>query len=376
MTKKKVLHVTTSMSHGGVQVWILALIKEAQKSDIHMDILIHSKEIWPLAEEAKRYGSQLFVCPNHHNLWTLYRSIRDVNRTSGPYDAIHSHDQYLSGLVLLCGKLAGIPIRISHSHNAIKPPHLSIFRWLYNTAMTLLLPHVASHFLAVSQAAGKSLYGRKWGNHQREGIVPCGLNFDSFAAGLDAQSNIRKELGIPPSAKVVGHVGRFVYQKNHDFLLDVMALAMKRDELLWLVLVGWGDLRKEIETKAHRIGIANRTIFAGLRTDVHSLMMNCFDLFVFPSHYEGLGLVVLEAMAAGKKCLISDEIPTEADVIPELIKRLALDEGQEKWATAILDLLATPPALSQNEAYQKINQSAFAIGKSFDLLRQIYAGEV
>ncbi len=344
----------------------------AKDSDVQIDIITYADWDMPLADEARKLGCKIFVCPNHHNPLALFKKLNEINRESGPYIALHAHSLYYNGLVLLCAKLLGIPARISLSHNSALGQHESVIRRIYNLSMRVLIHLVATHLLAVSAPAGRKLYGKLWGKDRRSGLLYCGINFDRFAPQKQSDPSFRAELGIPQSAKVVGHVGRFLYQKNHTFLVESMAEAMRKKEDLWLLLVGDGILRLEIEEQAKALGISNRTVFAGIRSDIPKILVNCVDLFVMPSHFEGLPLVLLEAQGAGNKILVSDNVTKEVDVLPELIERLSLSETPQLWADTVISLVEKAPPISRAEAYEKMVKSHFSIQESFRAARAVW----
>jgi glycosyltransferase involved in cell wall biosynthesis len=174
-------------------------------------------------------------------------------------------------------------------------------------------------------------------------LAPYSLKVDRAA--------VRSEFGFRASNTIFGHVGRFDTQKNHAFLIDIATEIAKRDSEARFLLVGDGPLRPSIEEQVRRAGIASRTVFAGSRPDVPRLTMGTMDRFLFPSLYEGLGLALIEAQAAGLPATISDVIPSEADVVPNLITRLSLRQPAAVWAEHALHPgeCGTPGALAEVE---------------------------
>ncbi len=370
--KKKVLHIIASMGYGGIQTWAVDLVKEAEKSDVQMDFLVYADADAPLAKLSEKHGAKIFHCPEYRNIFKLFKVIKSLNETRGPYDAVHAHNLFQNGLSLLCAKILGISVRISHSHNSGQEKSKSILRRIYNGTMVAIMPYVSTHMLAVSDVAGRKLFGKYWGKDPRCGLLYCGVNFDNFNPSNDTDGSVKASLGIPEGAKVIGHVGRFHYQKNHTFLLDAVAHAMHKDKEIWLVLVGDGELRAEIEAKAAALGIEERTIFAGLRSDVDQLMVSCFDLFFMPSHFEGLPIVMLEAQGAGNQILISDVITEEADLVPDFVHRLSLNDDASVWGDKICEILSTSPSISREEAHEFMQESPFSAKQSFLTCRALW----
>jgi len=182
---------------------------------------------------------------------------------------------------------------------------------------------------------------------------------------------MRSHLGIPPDAFVIGHVGRFDHQKNHVFLLDIFSDIVKLDSDVFLVLVGDGKLRPEIERRVTARRLWERVLFLGSRTDVPHLMQSAMDVFLFPSFFEGLGLVLIEAQAAGLPCIISDAVTEEADIVKPLIRRIGLDQPSAIWARALKDLKSS--VRPRFEALRVVEGSPFTIEASVSKLAEIYS---
>jgi glycosyltransferase involved in cell wall biosynthesis len=161
------------------------------------------------------------------------------------------------------------------------------------------------------------------------------VNFEPFAEPPDP--NLRESLGIPEDAFVVGHVGRFHPQKNHEFIVRIADEVIKRRPDTRFIFIGDGDLRSGIASEFERKGLAHNVTFVPDTLSVPKFMLSTMDCFVFPSRYEGLGLVAVEAQAAGLPCFISDRVPHEAIVDAKLVNVLRLDDPPEMWANAILN---------------------------------------
>jgi glycosyltransferase involved in cell wall biosynthesis len=178
------------------------------------------------------------------------------------------------------------------------------------------------------------MFGPSWKTDRRWELLYYGVNFEPFADAPDP--NLRKSLGIPENAFVVGHVGRFHEQKNHEFLVQIADEAIKRCPDTHFLLVGDGDLRGGIASEFERRGLDRHVTFVPDTLSVPKFMLSAMDCFVFPSRYEGLGLVAVEAQAAGLPCVLSDRVPSEAVVDEKLVKVLQLEDSPALWADAIL----------------------------------------
>jgi glycosyltransferase involved in cell wall biosynthesis len=204
--------------------------------------------------------------------------------------------------------------------------------------MKRLIWNCATVGIAVSRRAADALFPPDWRDHEKWRVMLLGIDSEPFEKTVDGNT-LRRELGIRPDVNVVGHVGRFEEQKNHTFLLRIAAEYLKRDGNAVFLLVGDGPLKQRIEAEATELGIAGQICFAGIRKDVPALMRGVMDVFLFPSLFEGLPLVLLEAQAAGLVCLLSDNIAEETDVVPLLLHRESLASSAASWAIRLRSLM-------------------------------------
>jgi glycosyltransferase involved in cell wall biosynthesis len=202
-------------------------------------------------------------------------------------------------------------------------------------------------------------------------VLYTSIDVEEFRPG-QSPTVTKGDFGIPCDAVVIGHVGSFRLAKNHGFLLDIAAEIIKRRPDAYFFLAGDGRLRDEAEAKARRLGISNKVIFAGNRHDVPQLMMNLFDLLLFPSVYEGMPLTLVEAAAAGLRVVCSDVITTEAtDVLPEAFTRLSLDLGPERWAE-VVNKVVKKGRIQRDYAYGCVRRSHFSDEFSLRELMKVY----
>jgi glycosyltransferase involved in cell wall biosynthesis len=278
--------------------------------------------------------------------------------------------------VLKLAHAAGVPVRIAHSHNDTcrTDSRASFVRRAYLRLAERWIRRYATVQLACSRDAAYALFGEGWREGPKARVLHCGIDLQPFGGVVD-RAAIRAELGIPRDALVLGNVGRFHEQKNHQFLLEIMAETASREPRAVLLLVGDGALRGQIEARAAALGLRDRVVFAGVRADVHRMMLGAMDVFVFPSRYEGLGVVLIEAQAAGLPCVISDVVPREADVSRRLIRRLDLSLSAGDWATAVLQSCGASSAIARTESLAMLEGSSFDIRVSTRALEQLYCAE-
>lgn len=369
----RILHVLGMMERGGAETWLMHLLRMIDRDRYRMDFVVHIPEPQEYDAEVRALGSEIFLCPHTRQPLRYAREFSRILREHGPYDVVHSHVHQYSGLVLRLAKGEGVPVRIAHSHldASAFEAQASPQRRAYLKLMRHWLARSATDGLAASRQAAADLFGPDWETDLRYRTLFCGVDLSPFGRGA-CPAEVRAEFHIPQNAFVIGHVGRFTEQKNHAFLLDVAAAVVRRDPSVYFLLVGEGELRPAIMERAAARGLGAHIIFAGSRADVPRLMRGAMDAFVFPSRYEGLGLVLVEAQAAGLPCVFSDVVPCEADIVPSLVHRLSLDQPLRDWAHALLAARGAPP-IPQPDALAIAQATPFDVRTSWDALERVYA---
>jgi glycosyltransferase involved in cell wall biosynthesis len=278
---------------------------------------------------------------------------------------------FFSGALLRWANQEGVPIRIAHSHNTDDGKPGSFSRRIYRRAMKSWINRYATHGLAASKLAAAELFGENWLADQRFQALYYGLDLLPFQQPF-SRDHVRAELGIPKGAPVVGHVGRFDHSKNQRFILDTAGAVLKCKPDVHFLLVGDGPLRPEIDASVRQMGLSQRIHCIGIRTDVPRLMLAAMDVFLFPSLHEGFGLCLLEAQAAGLRCVVSDTIPREVVRVPGSVEFLALSAGKDYWSTRIIKALGMP-RLELVPARDPDAQSNFSMQRPLRELMGVYS---
>ena len=371
MRRRRVLHIVGGMNVGGVETWLMHVLRHRDNQRLAMDFLVHTREPCFYDEEIRARGSKIIPCLDPKRPFRYGGNLISALKSNGPYDVLHSHVHHFSGFTLTLARFAGVPVRVAHSHldSAEADGAGGALRRMYFTVMKRLIRNSATSFLAASHQAGEALFGSYWRSDERSQILLYGIDIKPFRNGADPKS-VRNTLGLPEQAFVVGHVAAFRRQKNHDFLMDICSEFLKKDPRSYLLLVGDGPLRPSMEQKAVNLGLKGKVVFAGVRSDVPDLMKGAMDVFVMPSLYEGLGLVCVEAQAAGLPLIISERIPSEADVVPELVERISLSEPATVWADRILK--AKGRRLSEGKGADLVGESPFSISENMRKLESVY----
>lgn len=377
----RILHVFGRMGRGGAETWIMNVLRHDSgwRARFQLDFLVHETRAGELDDEIRGLGSRIVVAPHPRHPVRYPAALAAVMRPA-PYDIVHSHVGFFSGWVLAVAAAVGVRGRIAHSHNDFSREQPSRPRALYQRAMRASLHASATRGLGCSAPACASLFGPDWQARDKYEVLLYGYDFERLA-GIDAdlRAATRRSLGLHERDFVIGHIGHFQRQKNHDFIVELAAAGRARGRDHRFVLVGEGGLRPEVEQAIAARGLGDRFVLTGLRSDIPALL-STFDVMILPSRWEGLGIVVLEAQAAGVPCLLSDRVPEEATVIEPLITRRALDV--DAWLDAIDAVAyrgagqsAARPAPSRAECLAAMRASRFSIARNVGRLAEIYQRE-
>lgn len=327
----RVLQVVTIMNRGGLETMLMNYYKKVDREKIQFDFMVHREERGDYDDEIEALGGRIFrmnqIRPGNYRKY--FKQLDNFFEKHKEYKAIHSHINENSGFVLRSAKKYNIPCRIAHSHLAnLKLDYKYPFR-LYGRIN--LNPNVTEYF-ACSEEAGKWLF-----KNPRKKVVVLNNAVDTalFVEKDELRLKSRKNLGIDDKF-VIGHVGRFNPQKNHTFLIDIFSEIKKLESKSVLLLIGEGYLLKDIKEKVNKLGLEDSVKFLGLRSDISDLMQ-AMDLFLFPSLFEGLPVVLVEAQAAGLKCVTSTGVTKESD-LTNSVEFYDLDTSPEEWAEKIVKL--------------------------------------
>ena len=346
---KRILHVVGGMNRGGVETWLMHVLRNIDRDRLKMDFLVHTSRECAYDDEIRRLGSPIIACLEPSKPWQYSRRFRSALVQYGPYDVVHSHVHFYSGLHVAMAHWAGVPARISHSHNTHDGRPSSLDRIAYRAAMRCLIRRYATHLLCAAPASGQALFGQESRSDPRFQVLRYGIDLTPYSAlPLDRRA-LRRELSLPETGCLIGHVGRFDPQKNHLFLVKVFSALVDQMPEAHLVLTGEGGLRDEINSLVQQLDLRKKVTFLGLRSDIPRIM-GALDAFLFPSQWEGLPVAVTEAQAAGVPCIVSEGVPRDSDVGLGLLTYVSLRSGLPAWVDAVRNSLAAHrPAWNQRE---------------------------
>lgn len=332
MRKKpiRVLQIIGDVVGGGVEQVILNYYRHIDRNEVQFDFILHNGALKSYVDNIESLGGKVYkITPYKSNPVKTVLEMYKIMK--GNYQIVHSNMNALSVFPLFAAYLAGVPVRILHNHSTdTKAEPLRTF------VKHLLRPFArlfANEYWACSKLAGEWMYGKQAVADGKVTIINNAIDLKQFAFDEAKRNKLRKELGLQ-DCFVIGHVGRFMKQKNHDFLVNIFAEIVKEQDDVKLLLIGDGPLREQIENKVKTLGLDEKVIFTGVRSDVADLY-NAMDVFVLPSFYEGLPVVGVEVQANGLPFLCSSNVTREI-LISDRIELLKLEDGMKTWAEKIL----------------------------------------
>ena len=339
MNPTKVCVFCESWESGGIESFLNNILLHMNLQDMEVDIVTACLKESVFTAGLEAHGIHFCeLSGRKRNLASNHCMFRELLRKR-KYDVVHLN--LFQGLALHYAHIAqqeGVPIRIAHSHNtALRKSPIRVAKLLLHRLGSALYTHAATDLWACSKDAATFLFPSHELENKGYTFIPNGVEISKFQFDQTLRTQTRKELGIDEHL-VVGNVGRLTYQKNQSFALDVFAEIVKLHPNSTLLLVGEGEDRMRLEEKSLQLGIADRVIFHGVSKQVERLFW-AMDLFIFPSQFEGLGIVAMEAQAAGLPVLCSDAVPREAH-LTEGIHALALGDSSEHWAKTALAMAA------------------------------------
>ena len=329
----KVLYFVDRMLRGGIQTFVLENWRHMDHNKVQIDfLLLDDGNTYELEDTLRELGSKIYKLKG---IWikkpkdfvSYRREVDMFFKVHHDYRVVHLHSSSKNYMVLKCAKKYGIPIRIAHSHN-IGFQTTSKAQILIGNLFKPLLKYYATDYFACSEEAGRWMFGNK-----NVTVIKNAVDIDKYRYVPIQAEQIRRNLKLTEK-KVVGHVGRFTHQKNHTFLIDIFKELVELDSDYRLLLIGEGVLEEQIKVKAKTYGVENKIIFAGFKTNVEDYMQ-AMDLFVFPSEFEGLGLVLIEAQAAGLPCYTSEKVVPQEAKVSDLLMYLPLENTPQMWAEQI-----------------------------------------
>ena len=345
---KRVLHIVGAMAPGGFENFIMNIYRKIDREQVQFDFIVHLKKDNAYDDEIESLGGKLYyVTRKSKNPVKNFFEMRKVVKENH-YDIVCRHsDSAFTVVDLLAARLGGAKKAIMHSHSTTTG-HVGIHKFF-----RLWMSFVPTHRFACSQAAGQWMFAKN-----KFTFVPNAIETADYLYHADIRESMRKEWKVE-SQNVYGHVGNFVYAKNHMFLLEVFQKIVENDQNAVLFLIGDGELRNDIEQKIRDLNLQDHVILTGRRKDVVRFLQ-MFDLFFFPSVYEGLPVSMVEAQCTGLPCLISSSI-TDEIMLTDCVKQKSLEDSREAWAKTAMEMLEEGKKNKRRSRQEEIKKAGYGI---------------
>lgn len=326
----RILHIVPNMDAGGLETFIMNLYRNIDRNKVQFDFLVHYKRKCYYDDEIKALGGIIYRIPLRDNN-NIFKYIRDLNKfykEHSEYKIIHCHMASIGFINFLVARHNGIKVRIAHSHSISCENSLKGF-----IKRLLIKPckYLSTTNFACSKEAGEHLFK----NRVFE-VIPNGIDLDKFKFNKRKRMKVRKEWNVSNDTIVIGHIGRFNLSKNHPKVIEIFKEYHQKNSNSILVLVGIGSEQEKIRKIVKKNNLEKSVKFLGVRSDTDYLYSG-FDIFLFPSLYEGLGIVLIEAQTSGLYCYTTlDKVPKSA-CISNRLEYIDLSLSSKNWASKIND---------------------------------------
>ncbi len=388
----RVLHVLGGVGLGGAESRIMDLYRQMDREEIQFDFLVHSAAVKKgfqkvrqtgsdtgernnksdgcvrkpefYDEEIQAMGGHIYVLPKFkvYNYFTYQKAVKAFFAAHRNFRVVQGHMTSTAGIYLPIAKRAGVPVSVAHARNA------GVVKGLKGLATRFFrrgLAKKADFCFACSQLAGQDVFGEAAMKEGQVKVIYNAIDVGRFTYDEKARQEARAQLRLSGEL-VLGHVGRFQYQKNHPYLLEVFAAVCEKRKDAVLLLLGDGEDRPAMEEKCRRLGIDGSVRFMGNRKDAERFYQ-AMDYFLLPSFFEGLPGVLVEAQAAGLRCLVSDTVTGEAKAT-DLVTYLSIEEPPARWAKEILKQVD----YARRDTSQELREAGFDVRTQAQGYRQFY----
>lgn len=389
---RKILHVVDTLGMGGAETWLMEVVRLCHRighTAFHMDFVATSGNRGIFDKEAEALGSRIFYIPYRRSRGVQFRSNFRRLLAGGSYAVIHDHQDYTSGWHFLLAGRHLPPIRITHVHN----PAYQI-RNNYGVTLTRrftamigkrLVARYATHITGTSrQVVGEYGFDDPPFHRIPRRALHCGFDAARFSGDAEAaKASVCAEFGWPPEAKILLFAGRTDISpnlghpqnhKNAGFAVHLGIQCGKLDPLIHMIMCGApSEATPILQERILTAGCAGRIVLAGIRRDIERFML-ASNVLLFPSRGEGLGMVAVEAQAAGLPVLASTAVPRECLVVDGMVSFLEVSPDSTLWVRAVQDILAKE-CHDRSRCNAIVAESAFAIRNSVYELSKIYSSK-
>lgn len=354
----KVLIISTVRFRlNGITSVIMNYYRKMDKSNMKIDFVVINHISEEYKRELQKNNSEIFYLDRKNNPIKYMSNLRKLFKKNN-YDIVHIHgNSALMAFETTLAKWCRIPVRIVHSHNT------TCNHKILHKILQPVLDKTANYAFACGEEAGKWLF--KDNSYE---VIKNGIDLSIFAYDEKKRNEFRDKINAG-NRKVIGHVGNFIYQKNHEFLIDAFNELIKKDKNYLLLLISDGALLEQMKEKANNLGISENVLFLGKTTEVSSYLQ-AMDIFLLPSHFEGLPVVLIESQALGLPCIVSEKVSTEAK-LTDLIEFLPITDTTT-WVNKIINTNIDDRREKCKKAHISINKKGYNVSNNAYKMKKLY----
>ena len=330
----RILHVLNSLNRGGAETMLMNYYRKIDRRRFQFDFVVHDSNLGVYAAEVSQLGGHIYYVPKFkgYNVFACIQAWQRIFREAQNDRIVQGHMPSTAGLYLLLARLNG-RLTIVHAHSDDRANEDSLGRRMARRILYALARRIAQRFYGCSKRAGEASYGKKIVESEAFSLWHNAIDYKRFAFQREVRDSLRSKLGLAAGTFVIGHVGRFTWAKNHEFLLNLFTEFHKNHPDSRLLLVGDGELRSKLEQQMQDLHIRESVIMTGAVDNVEDYM-TIMDVFVFPSHYEGLPTVNIEAQVNGLRCIVSTGVPEEVCIASGQVAFLPLTD-KSRWLSEL-----------------------------------------
>lgn len=349
---------------GGLEAFLMNYYRNIDKEQIQFDFIADNDSLNLIPkDEIEALGGKVIEVPPYQHVFSYIKELKNIFKENN-YLIVHSNINALSVFPLYAAKKAGVPIRIAHSHSTTNKKE-----WKKNLLKCVLRPFAkvyANEYFCCSEHAGRWLFGDKLFESGKVHIINNAIDVNKFSYNEDVRNKIQKELNIENKI-VIGHIGRFVAQKNHEKVIDIFNDFHKNNKNSILLLIGDGPLKDDIKQKVIKLQLEDNVLFLGQKENINEYYQ-AMDLFLFPSLYEGFGMVMIEAECSNLPCVASTEVPKIVK-INENVSFVNLFQDLDVWTSNITDVLMKT---TRKDKSTEISKAGYSIQDETEKLLTLY----
>lgn len=363
MRKIKIVNIISKLVYGGTESVLLNYYSHINRR--HYDLNIITMEAIN-KESIKRFedlGFKVYIVGNwEENPVKVGKKIIKILK-QGKFDIIHSHLSHTNFYFMILGYIAGIKIRISHSHLIYIDKNLK--EKIKHKMYKILIKIFSTNFMACSEAASIDLYGTTNNVY----ILRNAIDLTKFIPNIKVRKQYRKLLRYTEDEIIICNIGRMEEQKNQLFLIEIFNELIKLNNRYRLLIIGSGSLENNIKERITKLNLTGKVKILSNRDDVNNILQ-ASDIFLLPSLYEGLGIVLIEAQAVGLSCYTSDKVVPQEAKVTDKLHFINLEKGSRQWAKYIEENYHKEP--EQIQDYQLITEYGYNILEEAKKLDEYY----